>query len=635
MSRARGCRVWSASIVGFSLLVFVGSSVPAYAADAPRFYIEPIAGLTTARHLAPEVITLPKGTVLTVCHALRVSVPGSSNQDARPRNDSDITAAVESGSGSPPVVQWAIQWNGATALRNSAEMSWAERSLDTEGEFTIQASLTKENGETLDHRVRVKVVDLGMDRINLRRAAPRVDAFALDENAGNGDTMQAYFGESIAALVPVVASREAGARGTKTALSRFRTSVNRTVRFDLRTDPPGFESIMEVRAAGVDPYLAESNPQRFYVPGVHRLSVGPQRLAREVEIETYEVEITGHDAGTGLIPLGQPVTFTAVTDPPGYENEINWVSSTKFGTAVPIVGRGPTFTTRFDDAWGSFPDEPDKLTQWLGVKADNAVFGQDPPGVVNITGGAPTTGGTGTIVTITGTGFGNNPDNLCLVKMPDKLAAARVFMATDQEIKATIGGVHPDAVPGNWGVALGEGGTSTILASEIGASGLVGDIQNAWAFIGDLGPAFEDMCDTPFTPIPDPPALVYKWVPSCQVDCPLATLVQLSIGPFAPNLCASPPPFGYPTGTTILVDLHFNCPAGSHYDIFVPSITLTANLTANQVANIIAMAITQAFQNQGINNVIGSSSGATIFVDVTGCKIDGASVGGVITFSPC
>ena len=85
--------------------------------------------------------------------------------------------------------------------------------------------------------------------------------------------------------------------------------------------------------------------------------------------------ITGHVPEGDIVPEGVPVTFTAVTEPPGYEEDITWLATTKYGTGVPILGRGPTFTTQFDNTFGPHPDGG--LWQWLGVKADNAAAGQD------------------------------------------------------------------------------------------------------------------------------------------------------------------------------------------------------------------------------------------------------------------
>ena len=121
---------WSWVVVasGFVVLSSVTRSVRADQGVVPRLYIEPIPGLTTVRHPAPEAMTVPKGTVLTVCHGLRSG--GSSNP-----GDGSQTAAVDQdqwyadGSYSPPATRWTVAWTGATEIRSDEDMSWAESAL--------------------------------------------------------------------------------------------------------------------------------------------------------------------------------------------------------------------------------------------------------------------------------------------------------------------------------------------------------------------------------------------------------------------------------------------------------------------------------------------------------------------------
>ena len=70
----------------------------------------------------------------------------------------------------------------------------------------------------------------------------------------------------------------------------------------------------------------------------------------------------------------------------------------------------------------------------------------------------PDEGFAGQIITIEGTGFGQNPDNLCLVVMNGTTAVPlQVLTATDTRLTALIGDVPPDAQPGLLMVALGVG----------------------------------------------------------------------------------------------------------------------------------------------------------------------------------
>lgn len=67
---------------------------------------------------------------------------------------------------------------------------------------------------------------------------------------------------------------------------------------------------------------------------------------------------------------GQPATFLATTDPPGFEGEVQWKAVTRWGTATPETGEGPMFTVVFFDT-------EDGPCQWLAVRANDGW--PDPP----------------------------------------------------------------------------------------------------------------------------------------------------------------------------------------------------------------------------------------------------------------
>ena len=91
--------------------------------------------------------------------------------------------------------------------------------------------------------------------------------------------------------------------------------------------------------------------------------------------------MTGSAARTlSLAHPEETVTLTARTIPAGFEEEITWLASTKYGRCEPIMGQGPTFTVRFDETWGGSADGVP--FQWLGVRADHAAFNQDRKHVV-------------------------------------------------------------------------------------------------------------------------------------------------------------------------------------------------------------------------------------------------------------
>ncbi|MGH2625358.1 MAG: hypothetical protein ACRDHY_01750, partial [Anaerolineales bacterium] len=113
----------------------------------------------------------------------------------------------------------------------------------------------------------------------------------------------------------------------------------------------------------------------FSEPGVYSVWVGIGATARRIVFEIYRTRITSHEDGD-VIPDGVPVTFTAETDPPGFEEDITWLASTSYGVSDPVRGEGRSFTVRFSDTFGR-KWMAEHFVQWLGVRADNAVFGQD------------------------------------------------------------------------------------------------------------------------------------------------------------------------------------------------------------------------------------------------------------------
>lgn len=77
-----------------------------------------------------------------------------------------------------------------------------------------------------------------------------------------------------------------------------------------------------------------------------------------------------------LVFDGQPASFTATTDPPGFESLVHWKAVTRWGFADPPEGQGPTFTVIFHQTFG----EPGEQCQWLAVRAgdDPEEVGEEP-----------------------------------------------------------------------------------------------------------------------------------------------------------------------------------------------------------------------------------------------------------------
>ncbi len=297
--------------------------------------IGPVTGLTSTWHFAPPATSIPLGTLV---------------QFHQPKEAGEV-----------------VLWSGADEVSSDETGSTAEVMLASRGVHTVVATVMAGNVTQYQNTCDLEVLDLPVDAIEVTSIEIWVDPVEIDETLPpeelNQITMEYFFGGSIAEL------REVG-RGA------YRTSIGRRGHMRVDVDPPGFEPLIEWREDGVGIRLGGVSSRTYTSVGEITISAGPLDHHPEIALETYRVTVVGHDHLPELIPEGEPVTFTAVTDPPGYEAEITWLASTKYGTATPVLGSGPTFTVQFDDTWGV--EEGGVPFQWIGAKADHAFFNQDP-----------------------------------------------------------------------------------------------------------------------------------------------------------------------------------------------------------------------------------------------------------------
>ena len=325
----------------------------------PRMFIEPMAGFTSGRHLAPTRTAICRGTEVTLCQEVPVGAT--------------------------------VTWGGISESARIGDDSFATKRLATVGEQVIVAVVETKDGDVFENSVVFDVVDITLDEIQIGTPTVVASELTMSDSMSNQETYKLYLArESIAQFRKVSLERQLieatsdGRFGRRTklppsnALERYRTSTSRTIRYGVSTDPPGFSPLMEWRVGDVAWGLGATIPIRVDEPGVHVISVGPPARPRQVELETYSVAITSHLRNHDVVQEGEVVVFEAVTDPPGYEDEITWLSSTKYGTASPVLGSGPTFAVQFDDTWGI--NDRGMPFQWLGVKADNTTINQDQTG---------------------------------------------------------------------------------------------------------------------------------------------------------------------------------------------------------------------------------------------------------------
>jgi hypothetical protein len=243
--------------------------------------------------------------------------------------------------------------------------------------MTVAAVSVGPEGETVNHIRRFQVSRSSVADIEVRNVEVKVSPFSFGGRHGKDDrapiertstnerTMARYFDpESIASL-------------TEESPGHYVTSVSRTLIFTAVVEPAEFAPLIEWRTEGRAYALGSLSARVLDNVGTHTILAGQPDDPQRIVVDTYDVTITSHISGKDIVGEDEVVAFTAVTDPPGYEDRIMWLSSTKYGIADPVTEQGQNFVVGFSDTWGPDPEEPDGILQWLGVKADNTVFNQD------------------------------------------------------------------------------------------------------------------------------------------------------------------------------------------------------------------------------------------------------------------
>ena len=259
-----------------------------------------------------------------------------------------------------------VRWVGdGLIVQTSLESNTAAITLDRTGWHAVSVEVNDGSGWSLAARCLLRGVDIACGDIAWSITDVSVTPVDLDENSSNHETMAVYFGESVAQL------KQLGP-------AHYRTSIFRAVHLQAATTPSGFEPLTEWQFDGRPRVGTEQLDLAVNDVGSWMVAAGPVGQDDTIQLDTYRVRITSHTSSRNIVPEGEPITFEAVTEPSGYEDEITWISSTLYGTASPVLGRGPTFIVQFDATWGRH--RSGFGWQWLGVRADNARFNQDQKG---------------------------------------------------------------------------------------------------------------------------------------------------------------------------------------------------------------------------------------------------------------
>jgi len=290
----------------------------------------PVSGLTTQWHAAPVETGVPVREALR----FRIRVPQRAD----------------------------VLWSGAREIERTRNHSTAEAWLDAVGRHTVSVTWTYPNGVSRTETAVLHGVDLAATPLTLSPIRVAVDEVQINPDNPNASTMKYFFrGDSIAPLVEL---------GT----DHYRTSVNRSLHLAVDVEPVELAPLIEWRLNGsAQEQLGAEVEMTVFGVREHAIAAGGDAVVSpEIRLDTYRVRITEETRDQQILD-GVPVTYRAETDPPGYEDEIAWLASTKYGTCSPDTGHGPEFTTVFSETVS--PDG-----QWLGVRAANDLQAQDGKG---------------------------------------------------------------------------------------------------------------------------------------------------------------------------------------------------------------------------------------------------------------
>jgi len=520
-----------------------GQTAPA---EPPPLRLAPVAGLTTAWHDAPEAFAVPLGTLVTLKQPLMSGAQAT--------------------------------WTGVDAVRADEDASIATCLMDSLGLHVVEvvveaepASLSVPGVTSFAQSVELAVVNVPVEAIDVAPIQVDTASPVIDATTPNATLVELFFGPSIAPVAP----REEGG---------WVTSVNRPVAFSTRAGPAAlrpavdFGPLVEWRVDGEPVALGSAYELSLAAPGEVAIEAGPPDRAPSTVVEAYAVTIVEQPAAIAAqAATGEPLAFTAVTDPPGFEPMLNWLAATKYGSAMPVTGHGPRFVTVFANSVSARPSA--SISQWVGVKVGDAALGGDgggggpPPPAPDAP--VPDNGGEGTFVTITGEDFPADPSlDTCVMLGPN----ANLFVDTSSNETLIVGEVQlvpPGAQAGPVRVMTG---TGTILepGDFVPVPGIV--YGQGRLFEGTGEPQTIGETNVPFTPAPTPGALGYTLSPA---DSGVGLKATMTVTSAVAGQCAQ---------MWALLERQ-----NGTSDLHMCEIQITQNLSANQVAVFLCSTLLSAF----------------------------------------
>ncbi len=293
--------------------------------------VGPIEGFTTAWHKMPAKITVPVGSTLS----FRAN-----------RHQTGV-----------------IVWHGASQTGVSEAFSISERVFDEAGlhPITIQYLSGQPGGPNAETFV-VEAIHIDADDIRVSPIIAETAPVVIDADDVNASSIRRFWEGSIASV-------------TQVSEARFCTSIDRAVTLRVDLTPEALSSLVEWRIPGKPPVLGNAYTGVFK-QGEHHIAAGPADRPQHATLDVYKAKITSNHRERDPSGDSELITLTAETFPPGFADHVQWMASTKFGTCAPAFGQGRSFSVRFENTFGPHPRTGEPF-QWLGVRADNALYSQD------------------------------------------------------------------------------------------------------------------------------------------------------------------------------------------------------------------------------------------------------------------
>lgn len=313
--------------------------------------VGPIDGLTLAWHPVPSHFAVPAGT------DLRFRCQASTN---------DL-----------------VTWIGATEV--GREGGWSIASCPTEANkgYEVSVRVLASGGQkdrdpsersstdgvaaTRNYKCRFETVDARISDLVVKDVTLAREDLFVTEKSSNWEVLRQFGASSIARL-------------TRVEPGHYRTSVATPLQLACKVEPAALGALVEWRVDGAPFALGQVVTSALNLPpGDREISAGPAQRAASARLSLYRVvSIKSSSSREDDITEGRPITYTAETEPVGFESEVTWLAATRDGKTTPVLGYGKTFTVRFENVIGVNPDGT--TSRWGGVRADNATLTSDAVG---------------------------------------------------------------------------------------------------------------------------------------------------------------------------------------------------------------------------------------------------------------